>query len=254
MLDYEWMFYFYLIIWFISCSVYAIYIHRAHAHGSITVSSNFGYFARTWLWYIGFWYPGDSVRSFVAGHRKHHATSDTVDDPHSPLYYSKQELFFTQEPSPTSPAYYLTPDEIEKWASDVPIYTDWLEHQFAKYSNYRYPVGGILVLIMFGVWGPVVGCFLLFFIQILLRSHNYLSHTIGYRNRPAKGADRSRNIFPIGLLFFGEELAANHHDDTTKAKFSEKWWEFDLTWGIIVILKFFGLVKLNSTKYYNTGV
>lgn len=248
MFDYQWMVLFYLIVFFITCNVYAIYIHRAFAHRSITLNSKFIYFSRIWLWYIGFWYPGDSVRAFVAGHRKHHATSDTIDDPHSPLYYSKLDLFFTQEPSPTSPAYYLTPEEIEKWAGDIPIYNDWLEQRLAQYSKYRYPIGGILMLIMFGIWGVIIGIGLIFYIQLHLRAHNYLSHTIGYRNRPAKGADRSRNMFPIGLLYVGEELAANHHDDTTKAKFSEKWWEFDLAYGMILILKFFGLVKINSTK------
>jgi len=249
MLDYQWMVLFYLIFFFVSCSAYAIFIHRALAHRSIIASPKLAYFARTWLWLIGFWFPGgDAIRLFVAGHRKHHATSDTVDDPHSPFFYSKKELFFTLDPSPTSPAYYLTPEEIEKWASDITVYDDWLEQQFMQYAKYRYPLAGILTLIAFGVWGVIIGICMIFYIQLHLRAHNYLSHTIGYRNRPAKGADRSRNMFPIGLLYVGEELAANHHDDTTKPKFSEKWWEFDLGWGVILILKFFGLVKLNSTK------
>jgi stearoyl-CoA desaturase (delta-9 desaturase) len=249
MLDYQWMLWCYLTIFFITCNVYAIYIHRILAHRSVSiVSTRLEYFSRTWLWFIGFWYPGDSVRAFVAGHRKHHATSDTPDDPHSPIYFSKIDLFFTQEPSPATPAYYLTPEEIEKWGNDVPVYTDKLEHQLVKYSKYRYPIAGILALIAFGIWGVVFGVILFVYTQFHLRAHNYLSHTIGYRNRPAKGADRSRNMFPIGLLYVGEELAANHHDDTTKAKFSEKWWEFDLAYGIILILKFFGLVKINSIK------
>lgn len=249
MLDYQWMVLFYLIFFFVSCNVYAIFIHRALAHRSINVSPSLAYFARIWLWLIGFWFAGgDAIRVFVSGHRKHHATSDTEDDPHSPFYYSKQELFFTKEPSPTSPAYYLTPEEVEKWAGDIPVYDDWLEHRLMQYANYRYLVAGILTLIVFGWLGPVIWISLIVYIQFHLRAHNYLSHIMGYRNRPAKGADRSRNMFPIGLLYVGEELAANHHDDTTKAKFSEKWWEFDLAYGIILILKFFGLVKINSTK------
>jgi stearoyl-CoA desaturase (delta-9 desaturase) len=208
-----------------------------------------GYFSRIWLWFIGFWFPGgDAIRSFVAGHRKHHANSDTVDDPHSPLYYTKMELFFTMEPSPSNPVYYLTDEEIVKWAKDVPVFNDRLEEKLLQYSKYRYPVAGILALLAFGFLGVVSGIAIIFYIQMHLRAHNYLSHVIGYRNRPATGVDCSRNMFPIGLLYVGEELAANHHDDTTKAKFSEKWWEVDPGWGVIVILKFFGLVKLNSTK------
>ena len=248
MLSYQWMVLFYVIVFFISCNVYSIYIHRVWSHRSINIESTaLVYFMRCWLWFMRFWFPGNSTRAFVAGHRKHHATSDTPNDPHSPWYYSKKELFFSPGNVPGRP-YYLTDEEIVKWAGDVPVYDDWLEHQFEKYFVTRYLIEIILTFILFGVWGPIVHITVISYLLYHFRFHNYLSHKFGYRHKPSVNADHSQNMFPIGILFAGEELAANHHDNPSVPKFSEKWWEFDMSWATISVLKFFGLIRLNSIK------
>ncbi len=41
----------------------------------------------------------------------------------------------------------------------------------------------------------------------------------------------------------GEELHNNHHTFATSARFSVKWWEFDIGWGVIRLLQAFGLAK-----------
>lgn len=247
MFDWYWACLFFLIAFIIIINTYSIYVHRALAHQLLTISPGLIYFFRVWLWLAGFWYPGGALRKFSAGHRKHHAFSDSPTDPHSPYFFSAKQIVFTKAPSPGGP-YYLTQEEINEWAGDVPVYTDWLEQKFQQYNKYKFPVILTLVLILFGFWGLVACMCGIVGIQLLLRSHNYLSHKIGYRNRLAKGTDRSRNMFPIGILYAGEELAANHHDHPSNPKNSEKWWEFDLAWTTILILRFFGLVKLKTDK------
>lgn len=245
MFDWHWALVFFLTVLLISSATYSIFVHRAMGHRLLTVSPGLTYFFRIWLWLIGFWYAGGSLRKFSAGHRKHHAFSDSANDPHSPYFFSAKEIYFTIRPTPKSP-YYLTPEEIVQWASDVPVYNDWLEKKFEKYSRYRLPILLALTLVLFGIWAVIVVVGTLVVIQLISRSHNYLSHKTGYRNRPPTGTDRSKNMFPIGIIYSGEELAANHHDYPGRIKNSEKWWEFDLGWGIILILKFFGLVTLSG--------
>ena len=57
---------------------------------------------------------------------------------------------------------------------------------------------------------------------------NGIGHYWGYRNYAA--ADTSRNIVPWGILIGGEELHNNHHAYGSSAKFSSRWWEFDIGW------------------------
>ena len=59
---------------------------------------------------------------------------------------------------------------------------------------------------------------------------NGIGHYWGYRNYDAP--DASRNISPWGVLIGGEELHNNHHTYPTSAKFSLKWFEFDLGWTV----------------------
>ncbi|MCC3262688.1 hypothetical protein LLE87_31445, partial [Paenibacillus polymyxa] len=61
----------------------------------------------------------------------------------------------------------------------------------------------------------------------------------GYRNY--NSPDTSTNVFPWGIVLGGEELHNNHHAHGTSAKFSAKWYECDIGWCYINILKFFGL-------------
>jgi stearoyl-CoA desaturase (delta-9 desaturase) len=70
---------------------------------------------------------------------------------------------------------------------------------------------------------------------------NGVAHYFGYRNFESK--DNSRNFGPWGFFIGGEELHNNHHAFATSAKFSVKWWEFDIGWMMIRILQFFRLAK-----------
>ncbi len=71
---------------------------------------------------------------------------------------------------------------------------------------------------------------------------NGVGHYWGYRNYET--ADAARNISPWGLIIGGEELHSNHHAFPSSARFSSKWWEFDLGWTYISIFKLLGLAKV----------
>jgi stearoyl-CoA desaturase (delta-9 desaturase) len=71
---------------------------------------------------------------------------------------------------------------------------------------------------------------------------NGVGHYFGYRNWPTP--DWSTNIVPWGLLIGGEELHNNHHAFPTSAKLSCKWFEFDIGWMYIVVLRSLGLARV----------
>src|SRR3546814_2333358 len=73
---------------------------------------------------------------------------------------------------------------------------------------------------------------------------NGIGHAWGYRNYASP--DTSTNVSPWGIIIGGEELHNNHHAYGTSAKFSTKWYEFDLGWGYISVLRFFGLAKVKK--------
>jgi len=73
---------------------------------------------------------------------------------------------------------------------------------------------------------------------------NGIGHYWGYRNYDC--ADASTNIIPIGILIGGEELHNNHHTFGTSAKFSSKWYEFDIGWFYIRMMETVGLAKVKK--------
>jgi stearoyl-CoA desaturase (delta-9 desaturase) len=75
---------------------------------------------------------------------------------------------------------------------------------------------------------------------------NGLAHWWGYRNGETR--DNSRNISPIGVIIGGECLHNNHHLDPASAKLSRRWFEFDIGWMYIVILRSAGLAKVTQAK------
>lgn len=71
----------------------------------------------------------------------------------------------------------------------------------------------------------------------------YASHTHGYVRYEVSGASESGyNDVLLGVCSFGEGFHNNHHAYPKSAKFSKSWFELDLGWCAIVILKYIGLI------------
>ncbi|WP_303909187.1 DesA/ISL3 alpha bundle tail domain-containing protein [Thiohalomonas denitrificans] len=65
---------------------------------------------------------------------------------------------------------------------------------------------------------------------------------LGYRK--FQSPDASTNIVPWGIVIGGEELHNNHHAFPNSARFSSRWWEFDLGWFYIRLLSLLGLARI----------
>ena len=77
---------------------------------------------------------------------------------------------------------------------------------------------------------------------------NSATHTFGYRNFDCP--DLSRNCWWVALLTFGEGWHNNHHAYPQSARHGLRWFEFDITWQHIKLLRRFGLAtKIRQAKF-----
>jgi stearoyl-CoA desaturase (delta-9 desaturase) len=175
---------------------------------------------------------------WVAGHRMHHLyTEDNEKDPYSAqkgFWWSHMMwLFYPQ-------ARFFDLESYRQFAPDIdkdPFYR-FLDRYFLVL---QIPVGVALYLL--GGWSFVIyGVFL----RAVLLWHstwliNSASHMSGYRT--FEPDDNSRNLWWAAILTYGEGWHNNHHAYPNVAKAGLKWWEIDMTWWSIAVLKRLGLAK-----------
>lgn len=179
------------------------------------------------------------TKEWVAIHRKHHAKVETEDDPHSPIVKGIWKVLLEGTELYRKEA--RDKETLERYGQGTP--DDWMErHVYTRYGKTGlFAMLGIDIL-LFGPIGITIWAIQLMWIPFFAAGVvNGLGHYVGYRN--FESPDASRNLLPIGWFIGGEELHNNHHTYATSAKFSVKWWEFDLGWGLIRLMQFFGLAK-----------
>ena len=138
----------------------------------------------------------------------------------------------------------LNDPEVIKLGAGTP--NDWIE----KNLYTPHPLMGITLLLLvnllcFSWWGLLIWGIQMIWIPFWAAGViNGLAHWIGYRNYDTK--DTSRNLGPFGIWIGGEELHNNHHGDGANAKFRTTWYEIDIGWMYITVLKFFKLAKVRK--------
>jgi stearoyl-CoA desaturase (delta-9 desaturase) len=216
-----------------------LYLHRDKTHRAMDLHPIIAHVFRFWLWLT----TGMITREWVAIHRKHHAKCETVDDPHSPQVLGINKVFW--EGAELYRKESNNKETIERYGHGCP--NDWIERNlYTKYSKLGIAIMFVLDLVLFGIPGITVWALQMIWIPLFAAGViNGIGHYWGYRN--FEYPDASRNVVPWSILTCGEELHNNHHTYGTSAKFSVKWWEFDLGWVYISILKVFHLVKVRKT-------
>jgi stearoyl-CoA desaturase (delta-9 desaturase) len=174
---------------------------------------------------------------WVATHRIHHQHSDKEGDPHSPVdgkWWAHMGWILvgkSMHHDPTTLAHYvpdLAKDKFHVWLTKY----HWV------------PMIGLgAILLAFGG----ISCFLWgIFLRTVLVLHstwlvNSATHTWGSRRFTTR--DMSTNNFWVALLTWGEGWHNNHHAHPVSARHGLKWYEIDLNWYGIWILKKLGLAK-----------
>ncbi|HAT7073210.1 TPA: acyl-CoA desaturase [Legionella pneumophila] len=221
----------------ITTTAVTIYLHRYQTHRALTLHPVVSHFFRFWLWLT----TGMTTAEWVAIHRKHHANTDMEGDPHSPQVFTLKKVFW-QVPELYREAS-KDKDMIKKYSSGTP--NDWIERKlYSPHANKGIFLMLVLNLFLFGIPGITLWAIQMMWIPLVAGVVNGIGHYWGYRNH--ESSDSSTNVFPWGLLIAGEELHNNHHTFASSAKFSIKWWEFDLGWFYISCLSFLKLAKVKK--------
>jgi stearoyl-CoA desaturase (delta-9 desaturase) len=215
-----------------------VFLHRHQAHRALEIHPILSHFFRFWLWLT----TGMLTKDWVAVHRKHHATCETPDDPHSPQIYGINKVLW--QGAELYRQAIRQPEIIDKYGVGTPH--DWIEQHV--YTAHPYSGLGLMFLIdlaLFGVIGITVWAVQMIWIPFFAAGViNGLGHWWGYRNYEC--ADASTNVFPWGILIGGEELHNNHHTFASSAKLSSQWWEIDIGWWYIRLLQLLGLAKIKK--------
>ncbi|MGQ3888415.1 DesA family fatty acid desaturase [Legionella sp. CNM-1927-20] len=227
-----------LILTQITIAGVTLYLHRCQTHRAITLHPIVSHFFRFWLWLT----TGMITAEWVAIHRKHHATTDIEGDPHSPKVLGIKKVFWEGAELYRNAA--KDKAMIAKYSHGTP--NDWIERNlYSRFSSKGILLMFIINILLFGIPGITIWALQMLWIPVHAAGVvNGIGHHWGYRNFECP--DAATNIFPWGFWIGGEELHNNHHTFASSAKFSVKWWEFDLGWMYIRCLSWLGLAKVKK--------
>jgi stearoyl-CoA desaturase (delta-9 desaturase) len=213
-----------------------LFLHRCQAHNALTLHPAVSHFFRAWLWLT----TGMVTREWVSIHRKHHAKCETPEDPHSPQVVGIMRVLFGGTGLYQREA--RNAQTLEHFGNGTP--DDWLErHVYSRFPYLGIVLMALTDLLLFGLAGLAVFAVQMVWIPFWAAGViNGLGHYRGYRNFETE--DASRNLIPVGILIGGEELHNNHHAFPYSARFSNKWWEFDIGWLYIRLLAVLRLAEV----------
>jgi len=174
---------------------------------------------------------------WVATHRIHHQKSDQPGDPHSPrdgAWWSHVGWIIFGESNHNKVgrmAKYapdLAKDRFYVWLNNY----HWLS--LVLLSVLLFAIGGISMVL----WGVCL--------RVVIGLHatwavNSATHLWGSRRFETK--DDSRNNWIVALLTFGEGWHNNHHAHPVSARHGLAWYEFDLSWLSLKVLKLVGIAS-----------
>ncbi|MDX1800241.1 MAG: fatty acid desaturase [Marinobacter sp.] len=211
-----------------------LYLHRHSAHNSLDLNPVLAHFFRFWLWLT----TSIVTKEWTAIHRKHHATCETENDPHSPVVKGLRKVVFEGAELYAEAA---TPETLERFGQRTP--EDWVERNvYTPHKSLGITLMALIDLMLFGVNGIWIWAIQMMWIPVWAAGViNGVGHFFGYRNYEC--ADNARNIFPLAILVGGEELHNNHHTYPNSSKLSRRWFEVDIGWGYIRLFQLFGLAK-----------
>jgi stearoyl-CoA desaturase (Delta-9 desaturase) len=207
--------------------------HRLHTHRSYKVPLALEYFFAI----CGSLTLEGGPIFWVATHRIHHQKSDQQGDPHSPrdgAWWAHVGWILVGE------AKHNNTRLMAKYAPDIAK-----DRFYVWLNNYHWLPNLVLGAVLFAIGGlPFLlwgGC-----LRIVVGLHatwlvNSATHMWGSRRFSTR--DDSRNNWWVALITFGEGWHNNHHAHPTSARHGLAWYEFDLSWIELKILKFLGIAK-----------
>ncbi|MDH5366893.1 MAG: acyl-CoA desaturase [Cyclobacteriaceae bacterium] len=218
--------------------------HRYFAHRSYQTSRVFqfiiAFMAQTSLQKGALWW--------ASHHRVHHRTSDTPKDPHSMKLYG---FWYSHIGWIMGPDYKTT---------DYKVINDYAKYPELVWLNKYHLIPPFMLAISVWLVGAVVNtgsinnifslaglsCLIIgFFLSTIFLYHgtfsiNSIMHKFG--NQRYESGDESKNNLILALITLGEGWHNNHHYYEVAARQGFFWWEIDITFYILKIFSWLGLV------------
>jgi stearoyl-CoA desaturase (Delta-9 desaturase) len=219
----------------------SVYLHRGLAHHGLSVRTPVAFVARVILWIS----TGMRAREWVAVHRRHHASSDTADDPHSPIV-----LGFWRVQIANAGLYRRAARDtitVEKYAPDLP--PSKLDRLLFDRAWLGLAIGITIMCVTLG-WPTGLLAAAIHMVSYLGLSGavNAVGHTFGRRPNDNKAT----NGRVLALLTVGEGNHNNHHARPWSARFAARWSDPDLGWYLARTLSALRLAELrNLTREYD---
>jgi stearoyl-CoA desaturase (delta-9 desaturase) len=205
--------------------------HRLHTHQS--------YQCPRWLEYFfaicGTMTLEGGPMFWVGTHRVHHAKSDQPGDPHSPregAFWAHMGWIIFGETNHNNSQF------MAKYAPDL------AKHRFYWWLNTYHWIPVVATGVALYAFGGLPMFLWGFCLRIVYGLHctwliNSATHIFGNRRFAIK--DDSRNSFILAVLTFGEGWHNNHHAHQTSARHGLAWYEFDISWITLKLMKALGL-------------
>lgn len=213
--------------WILSVIVYTLMMgfgisvtyHRLLAHRSFKTHSFIKYLG---VLFGGFAGTGSAI-GWIAIHRKHHRFSDKHGDPHNPTELSLIQMLLLR--------YNF---EFNKW-----YVKDLLRDKVLIFQHKYYHILLLLpAIVLFsidfnlGLYGYIIPLWLS---VVATSSSLIIEHQYGYRTYDTP--DKAKNSFFNSLTVFGEGWHNNHHNNPRSPSFGEKWYEIDIGYWIVKLIK-----------------
>lgn len=230
----------------ITITCMSLSFHRFHTHKGVILNKYLDTLMQVWLWLV----TTMSKVDWVSVHIYHHAHSDTAKDPHSPVHKGLMHVLFMgvfdYSDAKTWP-------EVMKIKKTIKINT--LERFMHKNSFTGPIVLTTILMITFGPWwGSVLGLINFMISPVFaVGGVNALAHWFGYKNHDYD--DNSRNlgfIFPLNFLVCGEMDHNNHHAHQRSCSFRHRWYEFDIGYAYLVLMKKIKLAEFKVVYNHKT--
>lgn len=188
--------------------------------------------------------------SWVANHRMHHSHADAAGDTHSPHVHGERQWSFWRGLWHAQVGWLYRPERavLGHYARD--LLADALVRRIDRHyflwlaASVVLPaaVGGAITVDWRGVVSGVVwgGLARICLIQHFTYAINSISHRFG--SRPFRSNDRSTNNVWLAIPTFGIGWHNNHHAFPFTAKNCFHWWQIDISWGLLVVMRRLGWV------------
>lgn len=214
-----------------------VFLHRGAAHKALQIHSGVRLGFRSVIWLT----TGIKPREWVAVHRYHHATTDTEDDPHSPMY-----IGFWKVQLGNAVLYRKALADgslVDKYARDLA--PDRLDRTLFDRGFLGLSLGiGVLVLTLGWQAGLLAAVLHTGLYLALNASINAIGHSFGRRPYP----NSATNNQWLALLTSGEGLHNNHHAAPTSAKLALDRGQIDPGWWLVWLLVKTRLAKLRHAE------